>query len=83
MYDFATVDVFVNHGIADHMATAPSGISVDALQSELNLDSRKITTILRHLSASGWVRETQDGVYALRRSSRIILQGQKGRALIL
>ncbi|OJA13214.1 hypothetical protein AZE42_14050 [Rhizopogon vesiculosus] len=36
------------------MGTAPSGISVDALQSELNLDSRKIITLLRYLSACGW-----------------------------
>jgi len=82
VYDFATVQVFVDHGIADCMATAPSGISVDTLQSELNLDSRKITTILRHLSACGWVRETENGVFALNRSSRVLLQGHMGRSVI-
>jgi len=82
MYDFATVQVFVEHGIVDRMAKEPSGISVKTLQSELNLDSHKLTTVLRHLSACGWIRETQDGIFAMNRSSRILLQGQRGRALI-
>jgi DNA-binding IclR family transcriptional regulator len=82
VYDFPTVQVFVDHGIADYMATAPSGISVATLQSELNLDSHKITTILRHLSARGWVRETENGVFALNRSSRVLLQGHMGRSMI-
>ncbi|KAG1886510.1 S-adenosyl-L-methionine-dependent methyltransferase [Suillus subluteus] len=82
MYDFATVQVFVEHGIVDRMAKEPSGVSVKTLQSELNLDSHKLTTVLRHLSACGWIRETQDGIFAMNRSSRILLQGQRGRALI-
>ena len=83
MYDLSAARVFVEHGIVDRMAIAPSGISVDTLQSELNLDSRKITTILRHLSASGWVRETRNGVFALNRPSRSLLQGYRSRAPIL
>ncbi|KAG1809614.1 S-adenosyl-L-methionine-dependent methyltransferase [Suillus subaureus] len=82
MYDFATVQVFVEHGIVDRMAKEPSGISVKTLQSELDLDAHKLTTVLRHLSACGWIRETQDGIFAMNRSSRILLQGQRGRALI-
>ncbi|KAG0702266.1 S-adenosyl-L-methionine-dependent methyltransferase [Suillus ampliporus] len=82
MYDFVTVQVFVEYGIVDRMAREPSGISVETLQSELNLDSRKLTTILRHLSACGWLRETHDGIFAMNRSSGILLQGQRGRALI-
>ncbi|KIK37368.1 hypothetical protein CY34DRAFT_15754 [Suillus luteus UH-Slu-Lm8-n1] len=82
MYDFVTVQVFVEHGIVDRMAKEPSGISVKTLQSELNIDCHRLTTILRHLSACGWIRETQDGIFALNRPSRILLQGQRGRALI-
>ncbi|KAG2134695.1 S-adenosyl-L-methionine-dependent methyltransferase [Suillus cothurnatus] len=63
MYDFATVQVFVEHGIVDRMAKEPSGISVKTLH--LWLDSRD----------SGWI-------FAMNRSSRILLQGQRGRALI-
>ncbi|KAG2124864.1 S-adenosyl-L-methionine-dependent methyltransferase [Suillus clintonianus] len=82
MYDVATLQVFVEHGIVDRMAKEPSGVSVKTLQSELNLDSHKLTTILRHLSTCGWIRETQDGIFAMNRSSRVLLQGQRGRALI-
>lgn len=82
MYDLAAARVFVEHGIVDRMAATPSGTSVDTLQSELNLDSQKITTILRHLSASGWVRETQNGVFALNRCSLTLLQGQRSRTPI-
>lgn len=82
MYDFVTVQVFVEQGIVDRMAKEPSGISVKTLQSELNLDRHRLTTILRHLSACGWIRETQDGIFALNRPSRILLEGQRGRALI-
>lgn len=82
MYDFVTVQVFVEHGIADRMAKEPSGVSVETLRSELNLDRHKLTTVLRHLSACGWIRETQDGIFAMNRPSRILLQGQRGRAMI-
>ncbi|KAG2104365.1 uncharacterized protein F5147DRAFT_762115 [Suillus discolor] len=50
MYDFASVQVFIEHGIVDRMAKEPSGISVKTLQSELDLDSHKLTTVLRHLA---------------------------------
>lgn len=82
MYDFATVQVFIEYGIVDRMAKEPSGVSVKNLQSELNLDPHRLTTVLRHLSTCGWIRETQDGIFALNRSSRILLEGQTGRALI-
>ncbi|KAG1896577.1 uncharacterized protein F5891DRAFT_1053306 [Suillus fuscotomentosus] len=83
MYDYPSVQVFIEHGIVDRMAKEPSGISVKTLQSELDLDSHKLTTVLRHLSVYGWIRETQDGIFALNRSSRILLQGQRGRAVVM
>ncbi|KAG2048105.1 S-adenosyl-L-methionine-dependent methyltransferase [Suillus hirtellus] len=82
MYDYPSVQVFTEHGIVDRMAKEPSGISVKTLQAELDLDSHKLTTVLRHLSVCGWIREIQSGIFALNRSSRILLQGQRGRALI-
>ncbi|KAG2048116.1 S-adenosyl-L-methionine-dependent methyltransferase [Suillus hirtellus] len=83
MYDYPSVQAFIEHGIVDCMAKEPSGISVKTLQSELDLDSHKLTTVLRHLSVYGWIRETQDGIFALNRSSRILLQGQMGRAVVM
>ncbi|KAG2045910.1 S-adenosyl-L-methionine-dependent methyltransferase [Suillus hirtellus] len=81
MYDYPSV--FIEHGIVDRMAKEPSGISVKTLQFELDLDSHKLTMVLRHLSVYGWIRETQDGIFALNRSSRILLQGQRGRAVVM
>ncbi|PSR71610.1 hypothetical protein PHLCEN_2v12463 [Hermanssonia centrifuga] len=82
VYDRACVDVMISTGLADCLGKAPDrkkGLHVDDLQKELDMDGRKLTIVLRYLCTQGWVRETQEGVFALNRIGNELLEGSLGR----
>ncbi|EMD32289.1 hypothetical protein CERSUDRAFT_77587 [Gelatoporia subvermispora B] len=86
VYDTACLDLIVKAGILDKLANAEDitvGLSVISLESELDIDSKKITPVLRYLSAQGWLRETTEGVFTLTRTSLELREGCNGRKWIL
>lgn len=71
----------IHTGLADYLAQAPDrqkGVHIDDLQKALDLDGRKLTIVLRYLSTQGWVRETEESVFALNRPGFEILPGTNG-----
>ncbi|KAH7922203.1 S-adenosyl-L-methionine-dependent methyltransferase [Leucogyrophana mollusca] len=85
MYDTANINVAIGNGIFEHLAKAPdirTGVSVAHLQKTLDVDARKLTTILRHLSIAGWVRETDTDVFTICRSSITLLPGNIGHKMV-
>ena len=81
-YDRACLDIMIYTGLADYLAKAanrPKGVPVEELQEALDIDSRKLTIVLRYLTTEGWVRETQEGVFALNRPGFELVQGTNGR----
>ncbi|PSR70816.1 hypothetical protein PHLCEN_2v13306, partial [Hermanssonia centrifuga] len=81
VYDRACLDVMIHTGLSDCLGNAPdrkNGLHVAILQKKLDIDSRKITIILRYLCTQGWVRETKEGVFALNRPGYELLQGTQG-----
>ena len=86
MYDRACLDVLVHTGLVDYLAEAASrqnGVHVDELQKALDMDGRKLTIVLRYLSTNGWVRETEESVFALNRPGFELLPGKNGRKRVL
>ncbi|OCH89292.1 S-adenosyl-L-methionine-dependent methyltransferase [Obba rivulosa] len=86
VYETACLDFVVKTSIVDKLAEAEDaavGVSVLALQNELDIDSVKLTTVLRYLAAQGWFRESAEGVFALTRSALELRQGNNGRNWIL
>ncbi|KAJ3558584.1 hypothetical protein NM688_g838 [Phlebia brevispora] len=86
VYDRACLDVLVHTGLAEYLAQAPNkakGVHVDELQTALDMDSRKLTIVLRYLSTNGWVRETEESVFALNRPGLELLPGKNGRKRVL
>ena len=82
VYDRACLDVMIYTGLADYLASAasrPKGVPVSELQDKLDMDARKLTIVLRYLSTEGWVRETEEGVFALNRPGFELVQGTNGR----
>ncbi|OBZ67731.1 hypothetical protein A0H81_12112 [Grifola frondosa] len=80
-YHSACIDVFVQTGIVDYMASMPNisaGTHVNEIGSHVDLDSRKLTTVLRYLSGHGWVRETAEAVFALNRQGLELVAGRNG-----
>ncbi|KAF7789111.1 hypothetical protein EIP86_000046 [Pleurotus ostreatoroseus] len=86
VYDRACLDVLVHTGLVDYLAEAASrqnGVHVDELQKALDMDGRKLTIVLRYLSTNGWVRETEESVFALNRPGFELLPGKNGRKRVL
>ncbi|KAF8997187.1 S-adenosyl-L-methionine-dependent methyltransferase [Cyathus striatus] len=75
------LDILIKTGIVAKLNNAPDpavGLSVKALGNDLDLDSSKLTTILRYMAAQGWLRETSEGVFALTRLALELREGQLG-----
>ncbi|OBZ74915.1 O-demethylpuromycin-O-methyltransferase [Grifola frondosa] len=71
-----------DQGIVDLMASLPdasAGIHVNELGQRLDLDSRKLVTILRQLSTNGWVREIKESVFAINRPAFELVNRRNGR----
>ncbi|OBZ67746.1 Demethylsterigmatocystin 6-O-methyltransferase [Grifola frondosa] len=84
-YDTACIDIFVKTGIVDYMASCQNmsaGVSTKELGQHLDLDPRKLTTILRYLSVDGWVREVTESVFALNRPALDLVSGKHSRIWI-
>lgn len=82
VYDRACLDVMVSTGLADYLAKATNrekGVHIDELQEALDMDSRKLAMVLRYLSTEGWVRETEESMFALNRPGFELVQGTNGR----
>lgn len=85
VYNHASLEVMVETGLADYLGSVPDrkkGAHVSDIQKALNLDTRKITIVLRYLSTEGWVRETEEGVFALNRPAFELLDGANGRKVV-
>ncbi len=85
VYDQACLDVMIHTGLVECLAGAPDrqkGLHVSEIQKALDIDSRKLTIILRYLSTGCWVRETDEGVFTLNRPSLELLQGTNGRRFL-
>lgn len=86
VYDRACLDVIISTGLADYLGRAPDrskGVHVDELQDALDIENQKLTIILRYLCTQGWVRETQESVFALNRSGYELLEGTNGRKRLM
>jgi hypothetical protein len=86
LYGVVCTDVLIQTGIVDYLADVPNlsqGVPVAELASKFELDSQKLTPILRCSTANGWVRETRDSSFALNRCSRTFVEGRAGRKLNL
>ncbi|THG94085.1 hypothetical protein EW026_g7313 [Hermanssonia centrifuga] len=85
VYDQACLDVMIHTGLVECLAGASDrqkGLHVSEIQKALDIDSRKLTIILRYLSTGCWVRETDEGVFTLNRPSLELLQGTNGRRFL-
>ncbi|OBZ67873.1 Demethylsterigmatocystin 6-O-methyltransferase [Grifola frondosa] len=84
-HDTACMEVFTRAGVVDCMASLPdvsAGIHTKELGQRLDLDPRKLTTILRYLSVDGWVREITESVFALNRPALDLVSGKHSRAWV-
>lgn len=82
VYDRACLDVMISTGLADYLGRVPDrskGVHVDELQQALDIENKKLAIVLRYLATQGWVRETQESVFALTRCGFELLEGQNGR----
>ncbi|OCH89300.1 S-adenosyl-L-methionine-dependent methyltransferase [Obba rivulosa] len=86
VYQTACLDLVVKTGILDKLAESEdcaSGLSVLTLQNEFDMDSMKMTTVLRYLAAQGWLRETTEGAFTLTRPALELRHGRNGRKWIM
>ena len=86
VYDTACLDILVKTGVYDRLAqptVLATGLSVQDMQRELNLDTTKLTVVLRHLSSQGWLMEEEGGVFKLARASLELMRNSSGRAWML
>lgn len=75
----------VENGLVDYLDGVhdrKKGAHVSDIQKALDMDSRKLTVVLRYLSVGGWVRETEEGMFALNRPSFELLEGRAGRKAV-
>lgn len=85
VYDRSCLQVMVENGIVDYLdgiSDRQKGAHVSDIQEALDLDSRKLTVILRYLPTGRWVRETEEGVFALNRPGLELLEGRNGRKIV-
>ncbi|KAF8997195.1 S-adenosyl-L-methionine-dependent methyltransferase [Cyathus striatus] len=76
------LDILIKTGILDMLGNAPNptiGLSVQSLENDLDLDSNKLSTVLRYMAAQGWLHETTEGVFALTRLALELREGELGR----
>ncbi|KAF8989958.1 S-adenosyl-L-methionine-dependent methyltransferase [Cyathus striatus] len=76
------LDILMKTGIVEKLSSAPNpavGLSVQTLQDELDLDSYKLSPVLRYMAAQGWLHETSEGVFALTRLALELREGALGR----
>ncbi|KAJ3552858.1 hypothetical protein NM688_g3929 [Phlebia brevispora] len=84
-YNRGALEAIIDTGVVDFLGGVPDrkrGAHVSEIQKALDINSRKLTIILRFLSTEGWVRETEEGVFALNRPGYELLQGKNGRKLV-
>ena len=84
-YDRSALETLVENGVAEYLASPANlekGTSVQDMQKALGMDARKLTVVLRYLATEGWVRETQEGVFALNRPGLELLEGRGGNRII-
>ena len=71
----------VETGLADFLGSAShltKGVHVSEMQKALDMDSRRLVIVLRLLATEGWVRETEEGVFALNRPGLELLSDRQG-----
>lgn len=85
VYGRSSLETLVETGLAEFLASPlnlEKGASVESMQKELDIDARKLTIVLRFLATEGWVRETQEGIFALNRPALELLEGRGGHRII-
>jgi len=85
VYETACLDILVKTGILDRLADTEhvTGLHVLELQSALDIDAVKLTTVLRYLATQGWLHEPEERVFALTRLALELRKGNNGRKWIM
>ena len=86
VYDRSTLETLVRNGLVDFMRMAEDqekGVHVSEMEKALDMSGRKLAIVLRYLATNGWVRETEEGYFALNRPALELLEGANGRKVIM